>query len=335
MPLTIEENLIGQQWSMGEVSRLNTSGGEGVEIIKNEIFNTPDYYHPSNCHEYLPDININTDLNSKDEKSQKKLTSSKSFNTIKNVFIKRNSSCNDFKQAENGHIKEEETIVNTNNSIKVSGTGQYTYKIYRIASKFPWYIQKILPKESLSLHEKSWNLYPVIKTSIRNEYMKDKFHIRISTITKESINGEMEENVHNLTQEELDRREIIIIDIAEPVSQSEYVESEDPTKFKSKLTSRGPLEKNWIKTQKPLICCYKLVDLEFVWFGLQTKAEQGMVNMYKKIFKKFHREIFCWMDKWYDKSIDDIRKDESDLQKTLVEQINKGEVSANRFEDEE
>lgn len=41
MPLSVEENLIGQLWSFAEVSRLNTGGGEGVEIIENNLFELP------------------------------------------------------------------------------------------------------------------------------------------------------------------------------------------------------------------------------------------------------------------------------------------------------
>ena len=145
-------------------------------------------------------------------------------------------------------------------------------------------IRKILPHRSTILHEKSWNLYPIIKTHIRNEYMKEKFHVYINTITKECIDGKADENVHNLTAEQLQKREIIVVDICEPVSSGEYVADEDPTKFPSVKANRGPLKEDWISNQRPLICCYKLVDLEFSWFGFQSKAESFMGNFYKKLF---------------------------------------------------
>lgn len=53
----------------------------------------------------------------------------------------------------------------------------------------------------------------------------------------------------------------------------DYKESEDPSKFKSEKTGRGPLVGKWQQTSNPVMTCYKLVTVEFKWFGLQTKVE--------------------------------------------------------------
>lgn len=45
-------------------------------------------------------------------------------------------------------------------------TGQYTYKIYHLASKVPAFIRILLPKNSLEIHEEAWNAYPYCKTVI-------------------------------------------------------------------------------------------------------------------------------------------------------------------------
>jgi hypothetical protein len=45
-------------------------------------------------------------------------------------------------------------------------SGQYTYKIYHLASKVPAYIRVLLPKSSLEIHEEAWNAYPYCKTVI-------------------------------------------------------------------------------------------------------------------------------------------------------------------------
>ena len=77
-----------------------------------------------------------------------------------------------------------------------------------------------------------------------------------------------------------------------------YKANEDPKKFQSKKTGRGPLEGNWAvntftdtdiahfsiasndicfwfsqKTTEPVMCAYKLVTVEFKWFGLQNRVE--------------------------------------------------------------
>ena len=53
----------------------------------------------------------------------------------------------------------------------------------------------------------------------------------------------------------------------------DYKESEDPTKYKSEKTGRGPLGKTWKENTKPMMCAYKLVTCEFKWFGLSGKIE--------------------------------------------------------------
>ena len=53
----------------------------------------------------------------------------------------------------------------------------------------------------------------------------------------------------------------------------DYKEEWDPTKFLSKKTGRGKLRSNWKDTSRPIMCCYKLVECEFKWFGLQGTVE--------------------------------------------------------------
>lgn len=79
--------------------------------------------------------------------------------------------------------------------------------------------------------------------------------------------------VHELPNDKLKLREVVHIDIAnDPVSASDYQESEDPTKFKSTKTGRGPLVgTDWKMKVKPVMTCYKLVTVEFKWFGLQVR----------------------------------------------------------------
>lgn len=45
-------------------------------------------------------------------------------------------------------------------------SGQYTYKIYHLASKVPAFIRMMLPRNSLEIHEEAWNAYPYCKTVI-------------------------------------------------------------------------------------------------------------------------------------------------------------------------
>ncbi len=101
-----------------------------------------------------------------------------------------------------------------------------------------------------------------------------------------------------MSKDQLSKREIVYIDIAnDPIPHhviknvfltwtlvghifhffsifKDYKEDEDPTKFLSKKTGRGQLKPNWRDHTQPLMCCYKLVTVEFKWFGLQGRVEK-------------------------------------------------------------
>lgn len=89
-------------------------------------------------------------------------------------------------------------------------------------------------------------------------------------------------------------RQINHIDITKPVP-----ESEDPTKFKSEKTNKGPLASGfevycffifyiyfgispyWIlqKEIDPIMCAYKLITVDFRYFGIQTRMENFILSV--------------------------------------------------------
>lgn len=78
-----------------------------------------------------------------------------------------------------------------------------------------------------------------------------------------------------LSPEELEQREVDFLDIAyDEIKPHHYKEAEDPKYFKSEKTGRGPLVEGWRDTQKPIMCCYKLVNVKFEVWGLQTRVEE-------------------------------------------------------------
>ncbi|KAI9594354.1 hypothetical protein BDF19DRAFT_131577 [Syncephalis fuscata] len=187
------------------------------------------------------------------------------------------------------------------------GKGQYTYKIYYLTNKVPGWVRKLAPAGALELYEEAWNGYPYCKTILTNGYMKDNFKLIIETQHVGNSRGEIE-NALNLTPEQLKTRQVEILDIAnEKVSKKDYREDQDPTKFKSEKTGRGPLTGDWIATVDPVMTCYKLVTIEFKWFGLQGKVESFIAESVRTLFVNFGRKLFCWTDKWYGMTMDDIR----------------------------
>lgn len=204
--------------------------------------------------------------------------------------------------------------------------GQYTYKIYHLASKVPTFIRLLAPKGSLEIHEEAWNAYPYCRTIITNpNFMKDKFVIIIETLHAPGRGNR--ENVHELPPEKLKNREVVCIDISnDQVAASDYKKDEDPSSFKSKKTNRGPLVGNWIEKVDPVMTCYKLVTAEFKWFGLQTRVENIIHKSERRLFTNFHRQVFCWMDRWYGLTMEDIRRIEERTQEELDRQRNTGTV---------
>ncbi|KAJ8678509.1 hypothetical protein QAD02_014296 [Eretmocerus hayati] len=215
-------------------------------------------------------------------------------------------------------------------------SGQYTYKIYHLASKVPGYIRMLLPKNSLEVHEEAWNAYPYCKTVISNPgYMKENFFIIIESYHIGDIGDQ--ENVHELPPDKLKIREVVHIDIAndiDHINRADYKEDEDPTKFKSEKTGRGPLVgKDWKHQVKPVMTCYKLVTCEFKWFGFQTRVESFIQKAERRLFTNFHRQVFCWMDRWYGLTMEDIRALEDTTKEELDKQRQKGEVRGMRADE--
>ncbi|KAL7303043.1 hypothetical protein TKK_0004261 [Trichogramma kaykai] len=213
-------------------------------------------------------------------------------------------------------------------------TGQYTYKIYHLASKTPAFIRMLLPKTSLEVHEEAWNAYPYCKTVITNPgYMKENFMIVIESYHIGDVGDQ--DNVHELPADKLKIREVVHIDISNDfVASSDYKEDEDPSKFKSEKTGRGPLVgKDWKHSVNPVMTCYKLVTCEFKWFGFQTRVESFIQKSERRLFTNFHRQVFCWMDRWHGLTMEDIRALEDATREELDRERHKGEVRGMRAED--
>merc|ERR1711962_1587770 len=204
--------------------------------------------------------------------------------------------------------------------------GQYTYKIYHLKSKVPGFIRLLAPEGSMEIHEEAWNAYPYCRTVISNPgYMKKNFTICIETLHAQDLNLE---NAHELTGDKLKQREVVTIYIGnDPVKPNDYKADEDPTKFKSEKTGRGPLVgPQWWKKCDPVMTCYKLVTCEFKWFGLQSRVEKFILDTERRLFTNFHRQLFCWMDKWHGMTMEDIRRLEDKTKEELDKQRQLGEV---------
>ena len=139
--------------------------------------------------------------------------------------------------------------------------GQYTLKKYFLASKVPKLISALAPSGSLEIQEEAWNAYPYCKTVLSNpNYMKENFFIKVETF--HYADRGTSENIHELDKDQLKKREVVVIDIAESVPRNDYKPDEDPTKYTSEKTGRGPLRneagQKWIHSVSPVMTCYKV-----------------------------------------------------------------------------
>ena len=182
----------------------------------------------------------------------------------------------------------------------------------------------------MDIHEEAWNAYPYCKTVVSNPgYMKENFIIIIESLHLPD-RGE-KHNALGLSKEKLKDREVIMIDIAnDPVNNADYKASEDPTKFKSVKTGRGPLSGKWIKKANPVMTCYKVVTIKFKWFGLQSRVESFVQKAERRIFTNFHRQVFCWIDRWHSLSVEELRQIEEKYSKELDAARTTGTVRGTR-----
>jgi hypothetical protein len=81
-----------------------------------------------------------------------------------------------------------------------------------------------------------------------------------------------------LSEDDLKVREIDYIDIVrDPVGESLECK-EDPAKFQSKLTGRGPLKPGFERDCKPSVCVYKVVRVNLDFGPFQKKSESMLLG---------------------------------------------------------
>ncbi|CAF0738311.1 unnamed protein product [Didymodactylos carnosus] len=209
-------------------------------------------------------------------------------------------------------------------------TGQYTHKIYHLKDRVPGFVKVLVSSpDAFDLHEEAHNAYPYCKTVLTSAYMKDAMYIDISTLhlphSSDSMGDSFQDNVHQLDKRDHDRRKVVVINIADRVPTTDYKQEEDPTQFKSVKTGRGPLNGEWYRGCQPLMCCYKLVRVHFKWFPIGTKVQDYIMKQEQRLFRNFHRQLFCWMDKWHGLTMSDIRQLEDQTKEDLKKELATGE----------
>ncbi|KAJ6649369.1 Cytoplasmic phosphatidylinositol transfer protein 1 [Pseudolycoriella hygida] len=245
-----------------------------------------------------------------------------------------------------------ETVENKECEDPVHGKGQFTEKRIHLSwyvlhvffwnsrkmlteiylfSRLPYWIQAVCPKV-FYLTEKAWNYYPFTITEYTCSFVP-KFHINIQT-RYENNNGSTE-NCLDVPIEKLSERTVDHLDIAfdDLSNNKHYKEEEDPKKFKSKRTGRGPLIEGW-RDDKPIMCSYKLVSAFFEVWGFQTRVEDFIQKCIREVLLLGHRQAFAWIDSWYDMTIEDVRAYEKQAQAETNSKVVPNDGSPTNVNDE-
>ena len=280
LPLTIEETRIGHKWNTSQERQT------GLNIEDTRYFHIPYTKDGKISIKDLPEFDDNDSPTKSDT-----LESQPTTDTGKHGFI------------------DNPDITNYN---EISKYGQYIKKHRFVGSNLPWYLQKLMPTNACTINEKQWDMYPYIKQITNNDFLKKTFRIDIDTIIRAYNCGEnAEENIYKLDEYKLSKREVIDIDITEAATSSNYTSDEDLTSFKSIKTGRGPLGKKfWLtETEIPLVCCYKLVDVDIKIFPFQSKIESNAANSMRTMFTDSYAKLYNSIDLWHGCMLEDVLKD--------------------------
>lgn len=192
-------------------------------------------------------------------------------------------------------------------------------KIFHLKSKLPRFVAALMPDSMTDVIEYSWNAFPRYRTELHNRFFGEKVFLRVDTMHVDDCGTTA--NAVGLDQGTLARRGVEMLDIASESSQVPMEQGEDPTAFASVTTRRGPLRPGFAATCTPVMTCYKVVTVQFRIFPLQSRVEAWAQTSSRNTFIKYNRKLFCWMDEWYNLSIEDIRKIESETAQITKDKI--------------
>ncbi|ETN71053.1 phosphatidylinositol transfer protein [Necator americanus] len=297
LPLEVEEFRRGQLYSVAEASKNETGGGEGAEFVKQyDFFDDPSI---------LPGKTLSGTYTYKIYRLK-----SKAPWVLQKIF-----------PSEAFEIHEESW--NAYPYCKTLLTVNLLCVVYNFLARFAYVTSRPLQNPG---------------------YMGSNFSLIIESIHLPDYG--CSDNPLNAPE----KREIIYLDICDDIilGKCQYNPDTDPKLFISERTGRGRLKPDWMYSTTPvrcykqiicihekrlkteisencsfmtIMCCYKLVTVHFKWTGLSGFVEKTIQKQYSKIFTRFHRDAFCWIDYWIDLNEDELREFEEKIAVQLLKQL--------------
>ncbi|XP_063791120.1 cytoplasmic phosphatidylinositol transfer protein 1-like [Pseudophryne corroboree] len=210
-----------------------------------------------------------------------------------------------------------EVVENQAHHDPVYGAGQYTEKRVHLSSKLPGWARAVVPR-MFYICEKAWNYYPFTVTEYTCSFLP-KFSIHIETRYSDDCGDD--DSIFNANAAD-EGHEVSHLDIAyDEIPDRYYKSTEDLRHFVSSKTGRGPLQEGWRCQARPVMCSYKLVNVKFEVWGLQTRVEQFVHKVIRDLLIVGHRQAFAWVDEWYGMNMTEVREFEKETQAATNEKI--------------
>ncbi|KAK8812222.1 hypothetical protein WA158_007456 [Blastocystis sp. Blastoise] len=202
--------------------------------------------------------------------------------------------------------------------------GQYDYKVTDMASMYPAFVIACVPGHQLTCEEECYTSLPYIEAWSSSKLVgTDRFTCKIKTLFKDDLGTE--DNVFNLSEDELEKRSIEFRDINQHHSTEKVNPVLDIKNFKCTKRGFGPLPEDWIENSCiPSKCTmYRLIDIKFNLLGLSTIISTLLSNQHKQYEPEIARDMVRTMDEWIDMTDEDIKRIETECRETLKEQSQK------------
>lgn len=242
-------------------------------------------------------------------------------------------------------VKNEEFDGTNTGNTGITGKKElHSYKIYHLKSKIPAFVRWAVPDKYLHFHENSYNCFPHFLTTYQVPGMGKDFQLQIESQHVEfscsnNLLANFPKNATNLSEADLKKRKVIWLDILNGIPKNsefnlkdfkcdaaglDFTSSEFSSKFEDNSSQvdenvdEDSTEGNGIESKPPewtknykgeMVCAIKVVKFQFKWFGLQTAVEKQVTHtVYPKMFTEAHRRLIYTMNDWYDLTLDDIQR---------------------------
>ena len=199
--------------------------------------------------------------------------------------------------------------------------GVYTYKTHHPGNRLPWFVEAFFPKDKLVMHEETWNSHPFFLAIFTlPEFFGPKFctTVKSKIITTEPKGKlEVEENTFCLSPEDLEKRKMTTLNIADNMFEPKNLEGESPDSFQSRKRIRGPLGKDW-QDSDVLSVTHMLITVDLAGPDIYpNKLISFGERMIRKFMWRYYRELFLMMDDWIDLSTEEIVRLEEECMRVL------------------